>query len=563
MDNLQTPQTGGQGTARNDPADEIETLKVLVTAQEAYPALEHLFLTARRDIRASFRVFDLDTKLRSDAGRAIGETWFDLIVHVLRGGVAIDMVIADFDPIAAADLHRGTWRSIRQFAAAEALAGEHAKLTVTAALHPARAGLAARVLFWPLALAKLRRHARALDALPAPQRAARLRDMPRLKPHLAGGSGGAALRARLGLPPPALSPVTHHQKLACFDGATLYIGGLDLDERRYDTKAHARAAEATWHDVQLVVSGPVVARASAHLRGFQSWTKGTEAPPEPAAPSRNRAPKRSAFVTTLSKPRRFGPLHLSPRRLRTEIAEAHIEAIHGARRLIYIETQFLRDQLVSRALCAAARARPDLEAVVILPAAPEDVAFENNTGPDARFGEYLQARNLRHMRRAFGPRLFVGAPVRRAPAPVPASKAEARAGKAAGKQTAPAPRAQLARAPIIYVHAKVSIFDDQSAIVSSANLNGRSLYWDTEAGLRLTQRDQVETLRRAVFSHWLCEAASPAHFDLETARAAWQATARANGARPPHTRAGFIVPYDLRAAERFGAPLPAVPPEMV
>ncbi|GAA6188294.1 phospholipase D-like domain-containing protein [Litorivita sp. NS0012-18] len=594
MADLQAPQTGGQGAAGNDPAgndpaDEIETLKVLVTAQEAYPALEHLFLTARRDIRASFRVFDLDTKLRSDAGRAIGETWFDLIVHVLRGGVEIDMVIADFDPIAAAELHRGTWRSIRQFAAAEALAGAHSKLTVTAALHPARAGIAARVLFWPLALAKLRRHARALDALPAPQRAARLRDMPHLKPHLASGIGGAALRARLGPPPPVLSPVTHHQKLACFDGERLYIGGLDLDERRYDTKAHARAAEATWHDVQLVVSGPVVAQARAHLRGFQSWTKGTEAPPaqdqsaartaaraangaraappqhpappEPSAPSQQRAPKGSAFVTTLSRPRRFGPLHLSPHRLRAEIAQAHIEAIHGARRLIYIETQFLRDQSVSRALCAAARARPDLQAVVILPAAPEDVAFENNTGPDARFGEYLQARNLRHMRRAFGPRLFVGAPVRRAPAP--ASKADARAGKAARTQTAPAPRAQLARAPIIYVHAKVSIFDDQSAIVSSANLNGRSLYWDTEAGLRLTQRDQVETLRRAVFSHWLCEAASPAHFDLETARAAWQATARTNGARPPQTRAGFIVPYDLRAAEGFGAPLPAVPPEMV
>lgn len=206
MGNLQTPQTGGHGAAGNDPADEIETLKVLVTAQEAYPALEHLFLTARRDIRASFRVFDLDTKLRSDAGRAIGETWFDLIVHVLRGGVAIDMVIADFDPIAAAELHRGTWRSIRQFAAAEALAGARAKLTVTAALHPARAGIAARVLFWPLALAKLRRHARALDALPAPQRAARLRDMPRLKPIWRAASAAQRCARGLARPRPCSRP---------------------------------------------------------------------------------------------------------------------------------------------------------------------------------------------------------------------------------------------------------------------------------------------------------------------------------------------------------------------
>ncbi len=43
-------------------------------------------------------------------------------------------------------------------------------------------------------------------------------------------------------------------------------------------------------------------------------------------------------------------------------------------------------------------------------------------------------------------------------------------------------RDRLGGAPMIYVHAKVSIFDRSAAIVSSANLNGRSLRWDTEAG---------------------------------------------------------------------------------
>ena len=40
----------------------------------------------------------------------------------------------------------------------------------------------------------------------------------------------------------------------------------------------------------------------------------------------------------------------------------------------------------------------------------------------------------------------------------------------------------------------LSIADDAQAIVSSANLNGRSLYWDTEAGLVLNPSTPLEQL---------------------------------------------------------------------
>ncbi len=96
----------------------IRDFTPLVTAAEAFPALERCFLAARSEIRASFRVFDLTTKLHSREGLAIGETWFDLVVAVLRRGVTIDLTLCDFDPIVARPLHRQSWKSARQFIAA-------------------------------------------------------------------------------------------------------------------------------------------------------------------------------------------------------------------------------------------------------------------------------------------------------------------------------------------------------------------------------------------------------------------------------------------------------------
>jgi hypothetical protein len=56
------------------------SVRILLTASDAYPALEKAFLGAASEIRASFLVFDLATKLRSPAGEEVGKTWFDPVV---------------------------------------------------------------------------------------------------------------------------------------------------------------------------------------------------------------------------------------------------------------------------------------------------------------------------------------------------------------------------------------------------------------------------------------------------------------------------------------------------
>ena len=129
-------------SAKQDP---ITDLDVFVTAEEAFPAFERLFLQCRCSVHAGFRIFDLATKLRSADARVAGETWFDLFEHTLARGVDITLVVSDFDPIIGADYHRKSWQTARQLAAVDAVAGR-GRLTFRIARHPARTGLLPRLL---------------------------------------------------------------------------------------------------------------------------------------------------------------------------------------------------------------------------------------------------------------------------------------------------------------------------------------------------------------------------------------------------------------------------------
>jgi phospholipase D1/2 len=510
---------------------DLSDLRVLVTAEEAYPEYERAFLAAKREIWAGFRVFDLFTELRSDEAREVGEIWFDLIVHVLERGVAVNIVLSDFDPILAPELHRASWWSRRAFEAAREVAGEGAKLNVLNAVHSARVGILPRLLVWPRLVKELRRQARDLNSQPAHVRARRLECSPGLREWLKEDPGGR-LSARK-WPAPPLVPGTHHQKIAVFDREILCIGGLDLDERRYDDKRHQRRRDETWHDVQVMCRGPIVDEAQTHMESFLQVVAG-----------RRAAPPSGRLLRTLSRARRVAFPFLGPRPVACELKDAHVEAICNARRLIYLETQFFRDRAIADALARAAENRPELGLILIVPGAPEDVAFNGATGMDARFGEHLQAKCVRQVAAAFGSRAAICSPVRPETSP------------ARGRDT-------LCGAPIIYVHAKVAAFDDDRAIVSSANLNGRSLMWDTEAGVALDDPRDIAHLRRRVMRHWLPKDAGDDLFHLDRAAPLWRALAEDNARRDPRARAGFLVPYDPRPAEAFGHALPGVPDAMV
>ncbi len=493
--------------------------------------MERAFLAAKSEVSAGYRVFDLSTKLRSDEGKAIGEDWFDLIVHVLRKGVSMFFVLSDFDPVLAPGLHCASWRSRRAFVSARELAGPSARLTVTNAAHSARVGIAPRLLLWPQLVKELNRTAKSLNEATSSQRARRLECSPGLRPLLREAPDGRLSARRWPVPP--LVPGTHHQKICVIDRQTAFIGGLDLDERRYDDKRHERVRDETWQDVQLVCSGAVAKDVHSHLHEFLSIVAGRASP---TAEGR--------LLRTLSRKRKTDWPFLGPKPVVRTLAEDHHRLIGRARELIYLETQFLRDRALCRRLARAARTNPNLTLIVVIPAAPETVAFDGATGSDARYGEFLQAKCVAMLRGAFGERLTICSPVR--PKVLDTNQ-----------------RDTLCGSPIIYVHSKVSLFDCDRAIVSSANLNGRSLNWDTEAGVKLNEQAHVAQLQNRIFRHWLGADAGAEFFDPKTAAALWAERSRRNAEVPPEKRKGFLVPYDVRPAEAFGTRLPFIPEAMV
>ena len=502
--------------------------EVLLTAAEAYPRFEEQFLDTQSEIVAGFRVFDPWTKLRSARGQMVGETWFDLIVDTLNRGITIDLTLTDFDPVVRMDMHLYAWQCLRGIIAAGEASRNPRNLDVRITMHPARLGALPRTALWLRSVKEIRQQVARITKANDLTASELLAQAPGVRPLVK--LNGKEARARR-FPPPPLVPVTHHQKLAVFDGKRLYIGGLDLNNRRYDSPEHERRAEDTWHDVQVLVDGPVATEARNHLKEMQNGFLG-----KPVA-------KPEKLVRTMSAKRRFALPFMSPRQVVSEIADFHHDAIQRSEELIYFETQFFRDEALAKALSARAMAAPNLTLVMMLPAAPEDIAFTDTWGPDAAFGEHLQGKCLDILFDGFGSRAFVGSPVR--------------------------PQTQITEgrdthfdAPIIYLHAKVSIFDDHSGVISSANLNGRSLHWDTEAGVKTENEAEVAQIRQRCFAHWLGDDAGSEFYGLRTACDAWAKRAASNAQTVPEDRLGFVVPHMPSLGKEDAQPLPGVPPEM-
>ncbi len=520
------------GRSLHKNAAAVDDLSVLITAAEAFPALEKAVLDARHDISGCFRIFDLTTRLRSAEALEIGSTWFDLLLHALNRGVAVRLIVSDFDPVAAVELHRLAWRTQRQIAALREVAAPDAQLSFTVALHDAQCGLCSRVALYPLARKKMREMVEIWSGMTMAERSRFRMESPGLR-----RLSRVDRHDQLWFPQTLgqIHPATHHQKLAVFDDKMVYIGGLDLNDRRYDTHDHLRSPDQTWHDVQLMATGPVVAAAKAHLDTFLDVVARKTRPSPPVA----------GFVRTLSRRRVNAPFRLSPQNVIDEIESVHLRAIGQSHQLIYLETQFLRHLPIARALARRAKQVPDLRLIVVLPAAPESVAFSDKPGLDSRFGEHQQVRVINCLRQAFGPdRLLFASPVQPRNSDSP-------------------DRDALENAPLIYVHSKVSIFDDSVAVVSSANLNGRSMRWDTETGLHLTRKDHVAQVRARVMGVWLPRDAGPEFMDVPTGFDHWKRLVSTNSALPPQHRRGFLVEYDSDAARDMAAPVPGVPPEIV
>ncbi|MGF1475466.1 MAG: phospholipase D family protein [Geminicoccaceae bacterium] len=536
-------------------------VRPLITASVAFAAFERLVFEARHDVFLAFRILDPTTRLRSDGARERGlDTWADLLADAVGRGIRVRLLLSDFDAVAANRLHRMTWQSVRGFRERIPRDADGDRFQVIAALHEGEFGSVVRAWMWPVV-----RHRTAKLVESWRQTEAGVEQKLGSSPGLWGTVTQKRERTRIAFwPPPRMWPATHHQKLLVADGESTILGGLDIDERRYDDPDHQREAETTWHDVSLEVRGAIAGDAERHF--VDCWNRevprfnsrltqlGAPSPdlPDPVSPLENGSkgrpvdrplPSDLSFVRTRSR-RRFSPLAFGPRPEIMEIERACLDQIQDCQNLLYLETQFFRSGIIADALCQAARKTKTLHVILVLPAAPEDVVFYGHEGPGARHGEWLQVQAIDQLRQAFADRFAAFCLVR----DVPGTEENER-DAVDGRQ-------------ITYLHSKVSIADGRWAIVSSANLNGRSLKWDTEAGAVWRDEEGVAAFQTALWSTHLRDGhtGEPARSAAD-ALSMWRQAAepdRWQGDRRPQ-----IAAYPLARARAFARRYRSVPHNMV
>ena len=233
----------------------------------------------------------------------------------------------------------------------------------------------------------------------------------------------------------------HHEKLVIVDGEVAFVGGIDLTSLagdRFDSSDHPMRGRLGWHDASAEVRGPAVTDVAEHFAARWREVQGDAS----TLPSAGEAGDLTLQVLrTIPE----GIYDFQPRG-DFRILEAYMRALRSARKLIYLENQFLWAAPLVDVLADKLRCPPtdDFRVVVMLPAKP-------NNGADTTRGQ-----------------LGVLADADNGAGRLLATTISGRSG---------------ALSSPVYVHAKIGIVDDRWLTLGSANLNEHSLLNDTEMNI--------------------------------------------------------------------------------
>lgn len=283
---------------------------------------------------------------------------------------------------------------------------------------------------------------------------------------------------------------SHHQKLVVVDDKVAFCGGLDLTQRRWDTREHLEAdprrtdpgglTYGPFHDVQMAVDSDAARALGDVFRERWQWATGRNAPsPKPSdsdpwppglAPDMGGEGMRAVDVAVARTIPAF--------KGRDEVCEVkalYRDSIAAARESIYIENQYFTSTAVEQALAERLAEEGGPEVVMVLPNGQSGWLEESTMG-------VMRANILTRLRAAdeYG-RLRV-------------FWLDGR-----GED------------PPVKVHAKVMIVDDRLVRVGSSNLNNRSMGLDTECDVAVEAADADQA--RAIAA--LRDSLLAEHLDVE------------------------------------------------
>jgi phosphatidylserine/phosphatidylglycerophosphate/cardiolipin synthase-like enzyme len=273
----------------------------------------------------------------------------------------------------------------------------------------------------------------------------------------------------------------HHQKVLIIDDRLAFCGGGDIAVDRWDTPGHLdgdlrrimpdQDCHDPRHEMMVMVDGQAAQALGEMAR--ERWRRATGdvlAPPPDAGgdPWPDHVPPHltdtDVAIARTEPAWKHGPLV-------DEIRRLTLASIAQAQDVIYIENQYFTSPLVTEAI-AARLGEPNGPEVVLISTGLAPSWFDQLTMDRARGAMIwrLRAADIYGRFRAFYPVTSGG--------------------------------------QVIIVHSKTSIFDDRLARVGSANLNNRSLGFDTECELAIEasdegQRLQIQALRDRLVGHFM------------------------------------------------------------
>jgi phosphatidylserine/phosphatidylglycerophosphate/cardiolipin synthase-like enzyme len=278
----------------------------------------------------------------------------------------------------------------------------------------------------------------------------------------------------------------HHQKVIVVDDAIAFCGGGDIGPDRWDTPAHLddnprrektrrdNKCFDSRHEVMGLVDGPAAAALGELFR--DRWRRATgealrSCPP--VRPPRWPGRIKPAFKDIDVGLSRTGSAWRDHPEIR-ETEALHVRSIRAARTCIYMESQYFTSPLIAAELAKRLRE----------PAGPEVVLISTEHSPS-----YFDQVTMDRTRLTFIRTL--------------------KAADRHGRFHAYSPVTTLGRT--IIVHAKLTVVDDVLLRIGSANVNNRSLGFDTECDMSLEatgpggagNRAGIIRLRNKLLAHWI------------------------------------------------------------